>query len=181
MGISIFKLSLFGILALACTASRAAENLDEITVLHCKDVRKLILKSNGQHELRDNAYRIEVGLSFAPEKSVEFFNWGYFPHTETDWGQSANSHKENLQYVPGLFKVTKFDRDTIEIKRVAKSLTNPEQLWVQTFMANRKNGEYRYSSTIQDSQGRFIKFDGVEGVASNEGFCEVEKRAANLF
>ncbi|TXH94479.1 MAG: hypothetical protein E6Q75_12885 [Rheinheimera sp.] len=114
-----------------------------------------------------------------PKPTVEFLHWGYYPHTETDWGQSSNSHKTNLAFIPGLFVVTKADNDVIEVERVAKS--DEDKLWVQTFVVNRKNGEYRFSSTIQDKNRRFIKYDGVEGISTNQGFCVAEKRSPNLF
>lgn len=177
MSINLPKLLLLCCLAMTGTTF-ASEQSNEMLVLQCRDTRTLVHTSKGP-ESRPNAYRIEVGLILEPKPTVEFFHWGYYPHTETDWGQSSNSHKINLQYLPGLFVVKKADNDVIEVERVARS--DEDNFLVQTFVVNRKNGEYVLSSTIQDENRRFITYAGEESSSNNKGFCEAEKRSPNLF
>lgn len=181
MNINGLILLLLGALTLTVPPSFAAGQAEEITVLHCKDLRQYIYKRDGQMEKRDKAYRMEIGITFKPEPEVLFLHWGYFPHTDSDWGQSSNSYKRNEQYFPKYFVVSKADNDTIEIQKVEKSLTHEGAIWARVFNVNRKNGQFTYSDTIRDKDGNFIKYGGVEGIANIEGFCEAEKRSANLF
>jgi hypothetical protein len=175
-----FYFTVIAVLTLVYPPLSLAAQKDELIVLQCKDLRKYIHTSKGNMEKRDNAYRMEIGLTLDPIQKVKFLHWGYFPHTETDWGQSSSSHKENLMYMPDLFKIIRNDETYIHIERDEKSFTT-DGFWNQLFIVNRVSGEFSYTSAILDENRNFVKYAGIEGISSLEGFCEVERRKEKLF
>jgi hypothetical protein len=143
------------LLLLQTKESKAFASGYEGIILHCIDSRKFISQGSSANDIRQKlAYKVEISLQTTPEMIVEYVKWGYFPHGQSNWDNTSDSH---ISIRRGMkLDKNKSSSDNISIERIQKSITSEGSNWHVFVDVNRKTGEFYYISGHYDKNGKLL-------------------------